>query len=215
MKNRLENKFSDEIKKSTKYSTIKNIIEDAIDKYPILDVLFLKLVINPAAKDNADACTTMVHKDNIFYANIKCYIILSHEFFYDDKITDVHLKSILWHEIGHVLSISVHTKYKHFLHLKNGEMVTSFYGKYRLITCKDELKIRLKLIDIFWENEKLNYEIEVYKLYEKALDNTLIDHNNGEYLAECFKYAYVGREFYPDSYDEEPFKLFLEFTKKL
>lgn len=215
MKNNLENKFSDEIKESTKYHTIKNIIREAIDKYPILDVLILKTKIYPVVRDNADACTIMAHKDNIFNSNIKFFIIFSRDFFYNAKTSDKHLKSILWHEIGHILSICVHTNYKHFLYLKNGEMITSFYGKYRLITCKEEFKIRLKLIDIFWENERSNYKIEVFEMYEQRLNINLIDHNNGEFLAECYKYAHIGEEFFSDRDDDEALKSFLEFTRNI
>lgn len=194
--------FSDAIEKSANFETIRDIIQSAINKYPILNNLISKIDSNSEAEnENADGFCQLYSKQRLFSAKLQYSIYFIERFLNSSKTTKTELKSILWHEIGHVLSLCVYKKNIHFLSYNNrNELVANPLGMAYMLFF-DELKYRCKILNHFWADEKLKYSFDYFEAFEKCLSLHLTAQNSSELLAECYKYAYVGNEFYQGEED--------------
>ena len=105
------------------------------------------------------------------------------------KVYDTsEVSGILWHELGHTISYFICLQENHFYVSKTGMIM------YQPASDKFSapISIRNKLLNEFWEAERMKYGHTRMDNIERILQHTLITVNSSELLAECFKYAYAG-----------------------
>ena len=112
------------------------------------------------------------------------------------ELKKIDIESIIWHEIGHILSIYCYNNHDKFEINKRGRVCTDFINFFRIGQVGDELHHRSKIIDLFWAEIKNEHAESFFNEFEQFISSHLTSYNSRELLAECYKYAHGVNNFY-------------------
>ena len=197
MSNMKRNVYKNKIKQNKYFSYIEEFIITAIDAYPVIKALLFKIDVFKSDQEGASALSYSIWKSHPFLS-LECRyeIYLDTDFINQDSLDVNDIKGLLWHEIGHILSVYVYINQKHFRINKHGRIVVNSLGINQIKKAGNELTYRLKIIDLFWNKMRKKYITQKFDEFEHCLSLHLSTQNSSELLAECYKYAYAGKEHY-------------------
>lgn len=179
------------LKKNKYFPYIEEVLLEVVEEFPIILSTLCKVGICNLGQNGADAGAVHIWQQHLLSLECQHCLYFDEKFISRKNIDKCDIKGLIWHEIGHILSMYCYKDIKDFYINKSGRIST----RYRKL-CKNEIKYRLIIIDGFWrENEKY------YNKLKRNIGQHLTEENNIELLSECFKYAYAGT----DHYGNDPF----------
>lgn len=97
--------YTRQIRISLNYDYIEDTINIALKKYPVLADYLYKIDVDVINKNFADAVAKSFWKKHWFYSECMYKICIDKKFLFQKHLNGNNIKGILWHEIGHILSV--------------------------------------------------------------------------------------------------------------